>query len=154
MGSAVSNSVALLANLHCAALAILGNIATATQPPTCRSAPTSLAAPPYVDRDGTLLPQDLPDILSELTGFLPQNLDRSAFMETEGGTYFWCVLCEACHSVTVANCQLRPPAGLGRQQPSSVVQSVSVVFTAVVRLFSFAFASATCMHQASNAHTL
>lgn len=50
-----------------------------------------------MDRDGTLLPQDLPDVRSELTGSLPQNLDRSAFMETEGGTYFWCVVCEACH---------------------------------------------------------
>lgn len=86
----VCNKVQLTSSpAGCAALTILGNIATATQPPKCRSAPSSLAAPPYQDRDGTLLRQDTPDVRSELTGSLPANLPTAAYMEAEGGTYFW-----------------------------------------------------------------
>jgi hypothetical protein len=39
-----------------------------------------------------MLPQDLPDVRSELTGSLPANLPRAAYMEAEGGTYFWWVV--------------------------------------------------------------
>lgn len=86
----MSYSTALL-SVHRAALGLLPIVAGATQPPKCRAASNKLggiAAPPHVDRDGTVLPQDLPDVRSE-AGILPADLNQAAYMKAEGSTYFW-----------------------------------------------------------------
>lgn len=44
--------------------------------------------PPLVDPQGTVLPQDLPDVRSYHVG-LPENLPYKDFMKHEGSTYFW-----------------------------------------------------------------
>lgn len=86
----MSYSTALL-SVHRAAFGLLPIVAGATQPPKCRAASNKLggiAAPPHVDRDGTVLPQDLPDVRFE-AGILPADLNQAAYMKAEGSTYFW-----------------------------------------------------------------
>lgn len=74
-----------------AAVPLIERLAAKFQPPRCRldsEACGGIVLPPAIDADGTVLPQDLPDIRSYHVG-LPQSLPYKTFMKHEGSTYFW-----------------------------------------------------------------
>jgi hypothetical protein len=76
--------------LH-AGLVGLQQIAQASQPVNCRFNSTNVATasmPLQRDKNGVVLPQDLPDVRISPQG-LPQTLSTQAFMQQEGSTYYW-----------------------------------------------------------------
>jgi hypothetical protein len=73
------------------AIKLLEQVAQKFQPPRCNLGDEQCAGvelPPPVDPQGTVLPQDLPDVRSYHVG-LPESLPYRDFMKHEGSTYFW-----------------------------------------------------------------